>query len=345
MDVDEDSIRAAPEDDEPRLAWAQAEGGPRGELVEIQCALARGGGAPGLREREAELLASFGSEWAAALVFGLGAHRFRFVRGFIEHVEITAARLLKRAPNFADTLVSSLRVTDLEGRLGEVLCLPGLHALRALDLTENQLTSQDAVLLAEAPLAGLRTLELARNDIDDRGVESLAAARGPRRLERLGLAANVVELDGVRALAASPLPLVELDVGQHAFAGHRTGNVIGPAALEALVTRPWRRLVLTGNAIGSAGVEILAGAPLGLEDLDIADANIGPSGVWALAASPHLAALRLLDLSSNPIGDDGASALQSSPFLPSTLELRVAGCGLADGIAERLAQRFARVVS
>jgi hypothetical protein len=345
VEVDEDAIRAAPEDDEPRLAWARAEGGPRGELVEIQCALARGADAPALRAREAELLSSFGSEWAAELVFGLGAHRHRFVRGFVEHVEITAARLVRRAPNLAGTLISSLRITELEGRLGEVLSLPGLHALRALDLAENQLTNQDAVLVAEAPLAGLRTLELARNDIDDRGVESLAAARGPRRLERLGLAANVVELDGARALAASPLPLVELDVGQHAFAGHRTGNVIGPPALEALATRPWRRLVLSGNAMGNAGAEILARAWLGLEDLEIADANIGPSGAWALAASPHVAALRRLDLSQNPIGDDGASALEASPFLSTALELRVAGCALGDGILARLARRFARVVS
>ena len=345
VSVDDAAILAAPDDDEPRLAWARAQGGPRAELVEVQCALARGAREAGLLEREAELLASYGAEWAAPVVFGLGAHRWRFVRGFVEHVEITAARLLKRTPVLAATLVRGLRVTELDGRIGEVLCLPGLHRLRALDLSENQLTSQDAMLLAEAPLAGLRSLELARNDVDDRGVERLAAASGPRRLEVLGLAANIVELDGARALAASPLPLLEVDLAQHVFAGHESGNVIGPEALAVLSTRPWRRLVLSGNPVDNTGAQLLAAAPLGLEVLEVADAHIGPSGVWALAASPHLTTLRILDLSANPIGDEGATALASSPFLAPELELRLGRCDIAAALVERLGGRFARVVS
>jgi hypothetical protein len=343
--MEDAAVRAAPDDDAPRLAWARAQGGPRGELVEVQCALARGDATPERRAREAELLAEHGAAWAAPVVFALGAHRWRFVRGFVEHVEITAARFLRRPGLLAETLVRSLRVAELDGRLGELLCAPGLAALTALDLSDDHLDDQDATLLAQAELPGLRALELAGNDLDDRGVEELARARGPRRLERLGLAGNVVELDGVRALAASPLPLVELDLAQPARADAEPGNSIGPAALAALVTRPWRRLVLSGNPVVNAGAEVLAGADLGLEELVAVAAHIGPSGAFALAASPHLAGLRRLDLGGNPLGDEGARALASSPFLPAGLELDVSGCGVSPVAREALAQRFPRALS
>jgi uncharacterized protein (TIGR02996 family) len=343
--LDEDAIRAAPEDDEPRLAWARAAGGPRGDLVRVQCALARGEDAPGLRAREAELLGAHGAGWAAPTVFALGAHRWRFVRGFVEHAEVTAARLVRRAPALRASLVRSLRVTEIAGRLDALLGMVGLDELAALDLSENALTNQDVARIADAPLGRLRALDLGRNDIDDRGVERLAVASGPRRVEVLGLASNLVEEGGAQALAASPLPLVELDLAQRPFGGHQAGNVIGPAALARLALRPWRRLVLSGNPVDSAGAELLAARARGLEVLEAADAHIGPSGAWALAASAHLGGLRLLDLSANPLGDAGASALAASPFLPASLELRVLACGLAPAAVARLAARFARVES
>jgi len=343
----DEAISAAPEDDEPRLVWARAQGGPRGELVEVQCALARGDEDPRLAAREAALLEAYGDEWAAPLTFSIGAHRYRFARGFVEHVEITAARLVRRGAGlrFGHNLIRSLRVIEAEGRIADVLAVPGLAALAALDLSENRLTNRDAGLIAEAPLGGLRSLELGRNDLDDRGVETLAEATGPRRIESLGLAANVVELDGARALAASPLPLVELDVEQMAFDGHDSGNVIGPPALRVLLGRPWRRLVVSGNPVDSVGAEIIAASASGLEVLVARGARIGPSGAWALAASQRLAGLRVLDLGGNPLGDEGAAALESSPFLSSDLRLRVDDSGLSPVLSARLAARFPRVVS
>ena len=69
----------------PRFAWANAVGGERGELVAIQCALARRPLRIDLaierRRREAELLEQHGASWA-----GLGAlaHGWRFRRGFVD---------------------------------------------------------------------------------------------------------------------------------------------------------------------------------------------------------------------------------------------------------------------
>src|SRR5688572_29851145 len=86
-----EASRLAPDDDAPRLVWADAVGGERGELVVIQCDLARGGLAPAevaaRRRRERELLANRGAEWAG--LDDLGA-RFEFRRGFVEAIEIGA---------------------------------------------------------------------------------------------------------------------------------------------------------------------------------------------------------------------------------------------------------------
>ncbi|MDQ3368076.1 MAG: hypothetical protein M3680_21840, partial [Myxococcota bacterium] len=61
----------APDDDAPRLVWADLIGGERGELVVLQCDLARGGlppaGVAARRARERELLAAHGAAWAGEL--------------------------------------------------------------------------------------------------------------------------------------------------------------------------------------------------------------------------------------------------------------------------------------
>jgi uncharacterized protein (TIGR02996 family) len=78
------AIRAAPDDDAPRLVyadWLDEHGQPeRAEFIRVQCELARHE-APALRRQEAELLAAHHDAFAGPLAApGL---RFRFERGFI----------------------------------------------------------------------------------------------------------------------------------------------------------------------------------------------------------------------------------------------------------------------
>jgi uncharacterized protein (TIGR02996 family) len=78
------AIRAAPDDDAPRLVyadWLDEHGQPeRAEFIRVQCELARRE-SPALREREAELLATHHDAFAGPLA---APHlRFRFHRGFI----------------------------------------------------------------------------------------------------------------------------------------------------------------------------------------------------------------------------------------------------------------------
>src|SRR4051812_40296621 len=78
------AIRAAPEDDAPRLVyadWLDEHGQPeRAEFIRVQCELARTDD-PARRRRETELLAEHHDAFAGPLA---APHlRFRFERGFI----------------------------------------------------------------------------------------------------------------------------------------------------------------------------------------------------------------------------------------------------------------------
>lgn len=78
------AIRAAPDDDAPRLIyadWLEEHGQPeRAEFIRVQCELARND-SPTLRQREAELMTEHHDVFAGPLAApGL---RFRFRRGFV----------------------------------------------------------------------------------------------------------------------------------------------------------------------------------------------------------------------------------------------------------------------
>src|SRR5258706_7463877 len=79
--------QAAPDSDAPRLAWANAVGGERGELVVVQCRLASGAVANRdewrrLRARERELLAANGA--ASSVLAGEYPSSCVFRRGFVD---------------------------------------------------------------------------------------------------------------------------------------------------------------------------------------------------------------------------------------------------------------------
>lgn len=83
-----DAVLAAPSDDAPRLVWADREGGERGELVVVQCALARDGANERLRRRAAELLAANAHAWSGLPPMGHERADPMFVRGFMEGLRI-----------------------------------------------------------------------------------------------------------------------------------------------------------------------------------------------------------------------------------------------------------------
>lgn len=87
------AIAADPDDDEPRIVyadWLQQQGDPRGELIAVQCAVARRR-SPALAARERELLERYEVEWLAAA--GLSPGEGRLARGFLDEVDASAARV------------------------------------------------------------------------------------------------------------------------------------------------------------------------------------------------------------------------------------------------------------
>lgn len=144
------ACRAAPDDDAPRLVWADAIGGERGELVVLQCMPPT----PARIARVTELLAARGAAWAN--LSGL-AKRCTFRRGFVEAVEVELADCVARADEIAARapLLESLGLAcpqctrweddqfdgpDTVGLVKSVLQHPALAHVRGFVFDKAQLT-------------------------------------------------------------------------------------------------------------------------------------------------------------------------------------------------------------
>jgi uncharacterized protein (TIGR02996 family) len=334
------AIAAAPDDDGPRLVyadWLTEQDDPQGELIRVQCALAAGDTRPELLTREAALLAAAAARWQERGFFT--HHLFR--RGFLDEITVDAG-LFFLIPGFAASVpwVRTVRVRGVVRPLDDLLRYLGtLPSLRTLDLRQRELgTDEMVVLAASETLARLTRLELGGNVLFDEAVERLAASPHIHGLVSLELSHNQLRDDAAHALA--PLGLQELELAAR-DSEDQPGNVIGPRGALSLARMPLRRLDLSFSRISTEGVSALAQLS-GLRALRVPRSRIGPSGAWALAASPELAALEELDLSWNPIGADGANALLASPFLRPDMHLKLDGVGLPDGMHHALAARFKR---
>ncbi len=284
------AIRAAPDDDGPRLVyadWLEENGGPaRAEFIRVQCARARlpadDPRADGLRERAQTLLMNNWEAWVGPLrrVVGrtagitgetwvLGGYhpdgRWRFRRGFVEELSLTSDVLLDHANElFAIAPLRRLNLWRAGPQVPALARLPylaGVEALEFSDPWDNLVRADGMAALAASPyLARLASLNLSRNDIADAGAAALADAPW---------------LAGVRALN-----LVE-------------------------------------NGLSDAGAEALAASPRvsGLHALELGRNWITDRGLRALAGSPHLANLRVLGLDRNFIGPSADAVLAASPNL------------------------------
>ncbi|MCA9665260.1 MAG: TIGR02996 domain-containing protein [Myxococcales bacterium] len=274
-----DAVLAAPDDDTPRLAyadWLSTRGDARGELIAVQCQLARAGDddarAPALAQRERELLAEHHALWKRPM---RGVIVARFERGFAAHVWLDSfiedygvvARYLARLPRPAvepsawcggdekggaalraiPRLHLGLRGADAE-RLGERdFTRWGLHSIEALELVG---AFSPAQLEALASLAGddsaLRSLALRTQDR-----AFYRALRGhPLRGQLTALSLEVAEPAAIDELAALEAPrLRRLEV--------RAGMSEGPLVqtLDRLLAAPWARQVDTLVLASHRGID------------------------------------------------------------------------------------------
>ncbi|OWK47375.1 TIGR02996 domain-containing protein [Fimbriiglobus ruber] len=325
-------------DDGPRLIYADfldesddPADRARGELIRVQCALARTSDdhpmRGSLKTRELELLQEHQAAWSAHLGEMVVGVEFR--RGVADAVSVDAGTFLARGDElFRLAPVRRVRILDAARHIGRLAQCPFLASVRELDLCGNDLGNGGVNVLARSPyLTRVETLDLSFNGLCDGGVRLLARATGFSRLRALYLTDNgQISAEGVRALAESPHlgGLRVLDV---------SGNDVGDAGVKAVVSSRYLTRLYTfrvyANHIGDAGAAELAGSSLlrrMLEhnpNLDLRNSAIGPAGAIALVASPSLARAKGLNLSGNYLGDAGVRAVAESPHLVGVKRLAV----------------------
>lgn len=209
-------VRANPEDDTPRLIYAdflEEQGDPRGELIRVQVELGMipvGAAERGpLLKREQFLLDEYSETWLQPLrSLGVdGVSRNCFHGGLLEKVRMTADRLIRNAAELCDLEPALHRI-----QLHEVSpVLPGLARLvlpeqvRELDFTACQLGADGVAMLTNAPWSRqVQSLVLSFNQLGDEGLVELLSGTWPR-LVSLTLDANRITNSGTRALRRSAL--------------------------------------------------------------------------------------------------------------------------------------------
>lgn len=309
-----DEVLAHPDDDAPRLVyadWLSEQGDPRGELIHVQCELARTRDADrflALEARQVALLSAHGEAWVGPLA--KEALQVQFHRGFVAQVTVLDAGALDGlAELFAREPVQELTFASVRGLdVARLAAAPWLERLSALGLRAAQreagLGPEDVgALLESRHLRGLNALALRGHRLADVGALVLAA-NVPWALPRLS--ALLVERDEVSEVGAQGLASTKWLAALETLS--LADNALGEGGAEAIAfaKRPGKlvALDLSGNAIGTGGAVALARAPRleTLKALRLARNRIGAPGVEALLDSPHLQALEVLDLDGNPMG-------------------------------------------
>ena len=223
---------ASPEFDAPRLAWADLVGGERGELVVIQCDLARGGFSPRevaiRRQRERELLDRHAVAWAGDVA--RIAKRWTFHRGFVEAAHVASSQL-DVAVLEASPLIKALTIEQIDRELPPALgrYCPTLQGL-ALAKPQHADAKTACRALLSWRMPALRALSI--DGIDSELYPSVLALLRSAPIEQLRLRGHEKHLLPALLAAAPKLATLELDrsvplglVMNRPLRALRTGNV------------------------------------------------------------------------------------------------------------------------
>lgn len=315
-------VVAAPEDDVPRMAYADllvAEGDPRGEFIRVQCALANGDveylEKTELRERIASLLTAHGAAWMREA--GLDpATPVEWRRGFIDTVTLTADEFAGELGDalFAREPVRHAKVKIVSLKLAKLVA-GAPHASRLLSLQVLGTLADSALLaLLEGPWEALRGLNLGSNVT-------------PYSLPRL--------LQNDRLASLERLSLTGSDLG-----GAWSEALADGCALFTLQT-----LFAAGCALSDEDLAAIAGSSLlaQLTTLCITNNDYGRAGLKAIADSPNSATLRFVEIDGEK---DGLEAWVNGQGLQSLARILISGSEWTTGkaLASRLRKRFGKGV-
>ncbi len=254
-----EAMRAAPHDDAPRLVWADLlceRGDPRGEFVQVQCALAREGEddperREALLDRERALLKAHQAEWLPRgfLRYGDALAYVRFHRGLLTAAALPAGELLS------------------QGRLA-LAKAPGLESLTVLDAP----TDWEAYRAEALP--------------PTRVGEAVATLHGEGLLPVRRLAFQVWDFDAQELATVVGLDSLRLEsLALRAALRGRLGAEAAEVLVAASSLRGLRELEFLGQPLGDEGAERLAGAAWPLERLELVRCGLTSPGVEAVLAA------------------------------------------------------------
>jgi hypothetical protein len=298
-------------------------------------------------------------------------NHFRFRRGFVEEVTLSAADLIQHGPDlFRLAPLRDLTLRELGGGLDRLAALPCLAPVEAIRVPHAPLDADDWSELCQGlynnpHLARLMTLDLGRSQL---ALRRLLASRLLERVGRLGLDDCDLEDDDVFLLArhATAAGITHLDLSR---------NDLGDDSLIAIAESPHlkdlkvlRVEIEAGDGFTAAGMVPLATSPnlYGLTSLNLngypadaepdgplhlansphhtqltalqlANGQIGPSLIAELVAGPALARLTHLVLGTNDIGPKGLRAVLTSPCSRMLNYLDVSDTCCGDNLAKTLA--------
>lgn len=274
-----------------------------------------------LRQQAHAIHKEYGEQWRAELPDDWPDDEPEYARGFVETLKIPVRQLAANPARYLDaTPVRALTLTWAPGPLNTAAHAPALAALPQLARVERLAFSvagrefvsafvRAFVVMPEA--AGLRTLDLARTEIEPDSLRAVLYSDHLRELRALDLS----------GLALEPEVLEELGA---------TDQLPGLRALQ-----------LGSTNLSPEGAERLFRGPLlgRLTGLRIdGNATFGAAGTAALAACAHLARFRFVTLDRNAIGDAGCRALAASSHAGALEALSLQNCGITgDGFAALLA--------
>lgn len=373
--VEEDLLReigAHPEDDGPREVWADwllEHGNKWGEVVNLQCELARMTDSRVPRwkevyEKAAELKTPNISKFLAPIRAFVSEYDVE--RGLLSRLTVSVEKLVK--PGAAEAIVLRAPGARLElkglkashakslaklppGRFGELkiasrvpadalaplLASPLLEGVRALELWS--LDAKGVATLSKLP-ASVRELTLWKTPAGAAAGEAIAKSPAAKTLEDLSFPFSpALPVPAVEALKALPkLRSLALQVTPGAGAAL--------ARIPALAT-----LSIPGEGFGDEDCLALAKGPA-LERLEIRAPGIGPAGATALLARgtgelylvvegsgidfSKAKGVRSLTLKAPALGDAEAKALTSGPLAKSLQWLDISSESLGDAGAQAL---------
>jgi uncharacterized protein (TIGR02996 family) len=353
-----DAIRDAPDDDAPRLIfadWLDDHGdGDRAAFLRAQVRLARL--APEGPDRldledEADDLLRRHPEWAERLPEVARAWELR--RGFLESVTLTGGTFL----SYASTLFAAFPLRDVcfvsAGRqVAHLARSPHLARVESLAFRCNPLASGEPPsdrdlrdLFASPHLGRLTALDLSCCGVGWPAMQALLDSPLLARLKRLDLGGNVGIADrAVRHLAQAPAAR-SLEVLRLGGAAITTVGLLDLFTAPCLTGLTHLDLAGCGSAgrVPTASLAVTAvGKPLPprLTNLNL-NAVLPAQAALALAQSPHVAQLTALHLGGAEAGDALAVALAESPRLAALKVLDLSHDKLGPAGAQALAEVLA----